>query len=89
MIFRTEITPLKSTQNICHKDKIMLIGSCFTQNKGERLINSGVQTSINPFRIIYNSSTISQCLDYVFENKLNTIDDFIENNGWYSYSNHP
>lgn len=88
MIFRTEITPLKSTQNICHKDKIMLIGSCFTQNIGERLINSGFQTSINPFGIIYNSFTISQCLDYVLENKPFTIDDLIENNGWYSYSHH-
>lgn len=88
MIFRTEITPLKSTQNICHKDKILLIGSCFTQNIGERLINSGFQTSINPFGIIYNSFTISQCLDYVLENKPFTIDDLIENNGWYSYSHH-
>ena len=88
MIFRTEITPLKSKQNIDHKDKIMLIGSCFTQNIGERLINSGFQTSINPFGIIYNSFTISECLNYVLGNKPFTIDDLIENNGWYSYSHH-
>lgn len=88
MIFRTEITPLKSKQNIDHKDKIMLIGSCFTQSIGEKLINSGFQIQINPFGIIYNPFTISQCLDYVLDNKPFTDDDILEANGYYSYSHH-
>lgn len=88
MIFRTEVNPLESKQKIEHKDKIMLIGSCFTQNIGERLINGGFQTDINPFGVIYNPFTISQCLNYILDNKPYTEDDIIEANGYYSYSHH-
>jgi hypothetical protein len=88
MIFRTEITPEKFSHSIQHNDQIVLIGSCFTENIGVKLIENGFQTDINPFGIIYNPITISECLRHICDNKPLTKDDILESNGWFSYYHH-
>ena len=69
MILRTEISPEKKLQTIQHTDFISLIGSCFTQTIGEKLIENGFTTDINPFGIIYNPITISECIESICKKK--------------------
>lgn len=89
MNFRTEIIPPKSANKINHKDKVLFIGSCFTENVGNRFVKSGFDTNINPFGIIYNPLSICECLNRVAENKHFTEDELIKvGEFWKSYSHH-
>lgn len=89
MIFRTEVNPPRSIQTIKHSDQISLIGSCFTLNIGAKLNENGFTTDINPYGIIYNPITISQCIEHICKNKSLENDDLIYvDNHWKSYSHH-
>lgn len=89
MIFRTEINPIKSLQTILHKDKISLIGSCFTENIGSKLSENGFNIDINPFGIIYNPISISECIRKVANKDFLNSSDLIKvENFWKSYSHH-
>ncbi|MBP1630475.1 MAG: hypothetical protein H6Q15_1368 [Bacteroidetes bacterium] len=89
MVFRTEINPIKSLQTILHKDKISLIGSCFTENIGSKLSENGFNIDINPFGIIYNPISISECIRKVANKDFLNSSDLIKVEGfWKSYSHH-
>lgn len=89
MNFRTEIIPPESENKINHKDKVLFIGSCFTENVGNRFVKSGFDTNINPFGIIYNPLSICECLNRVAENKHFVEDELIKvGDFWKSYSHH-
>lgn len=45
---------------ISYKDKIMLLGSCFTDNIGAQLRDLGFDVCINPFGTMYNPSSIRE-----------------------------
>jgi hypothetical protein len=89
MKFRTEIIPQKASKQISHRDKVLFIGSCFTENIGHKFIESGFQTNINPFGIIYNPLSICECLSRVAENKCFTEEELVKiGEFWKSYSHH-
>lgn len=62
MNFRTEITLPKSEISITHKQKILLLGSCFTDNIGRKLVANKFQASLNPFGVLYNPFSINKHL---------------------------
>lgn len=89
MTFRTEINLEKSKQTILHNDKICLIGSCFTQNIGNKLSENGFHTDINPFGIIYNPISISQCLEHISTSEPLACNDLIKSGDyWKAYTHH-
>ena len=47
---------------ISHKDKILLIGSCFSEHIGEKLSEAKFNCHINPNGILFNPSSISQAI---------------------------
>ena len=61
-IFFTQVTILPSDWQITHKDRILLIGSCFTDEIGKRLEISGYKTMKNPFGTVYNPVSIANLL---------------------------
>ena len=63
--FRTKINIPKSDFKINHEDKIFLIGSCFSDNIGQRLNNSGFNVEINSFGTLYNPVSISNSLKII------------------------
>lgn len=87
--FRTEVNIEEAKQKISIDSKILSIGSCFTENIGNKLLNNKFDIKINPFGILYNPQsiaiTINQLLNnYEFSNK-----DLIEQEGsWYSIFHH-
>jgi hypothetical protein len=88
MNFNLNYTPPPSLLRISHNDKILLIGSCFAENIGEKLRHSKFDCLVNPNGILFNPISISKALhSYIHPEKyqLNTGN----NNGLYfSYDHH-
>ena len=89
MNFRTQI-PLKKKHNqIDYNSKIMLFGSCFTQNIGDRLKHFKFLSNANPFGILFHPKSI----EYLITNSINKKeytqgDIFFLNEQWHSYDAH-
>ena len=58
MKLQTPVTDLTCKVGISYKDKIMMLGSCFSDNIGSRLKNYGFDVCVNPFGTLYNPASI-------------------------------
>lgn len=65
--FRT-VCPIKSAKPLS-LDRILLLGSCFTNNIGERLQRHMVNASVNPTGILFNPESIRTVIDFALDNK--------------------
>jgi len=89
MKFRTEFDIKKLEQSISHKSKLMLVGSCFTENIGEKLLKHKFEVYENPNGILFNPVSVSEAIINVIECKEYTIEDlFNYNEGWHSWQHH-
>lgn len=89
MEFRTKIKIPKSSFSITHQDKILLMGSCFTENIGEYLCDYGFKINVNPFGIVYNPISIFSNLNALIEKKTYTENDLSKKNELYlSFDHH-
>lgn len=60
MNFRTEIEATHAPFGISHSDRIVLLGSCFTDSVGSRLDDDGFTTVHNPMGPLYNPASIAR-----------------------------
>lgn len=81
-LFTSVEIPL-SKYPITHRDNILLIGSCFTNEIGQRLSQYGYNIMINPFGIIYNPLSIVECLLRVAKREYFLSQDLVFNNQLY------
>lgn len=89
MQLTTPITIEKPPFGIGHRNKVMLIGSCFTENIGNRLAYHGFNTLTNPCGILYNPISIAQCLDRTLEGNEIGESDLVFGGGlWHSWQHH-
>ena len=89
MQFTTPIPTEKQPISISHDNRIMLVGSCFTENIGNRLEYYGFQTLVNPCGILYNPVSITNCLELTLSGKEITENDLVFGNGlWHSWMHH-
>lgn len=58
MKFRTEIGPIKGGFGISHDDRIVLLGSCFSDNIGAQLEADGFCVVHNPLGPLYNPASV-------------------------------
>lgn len=81
---------IKQFKIIEKESSILLNGSCFTENIGNFLKNSGFETCINPFGIIYNPVSISNSLQNIIDKKLFTESDlyFTHEKRYISFEHH-
>lgn len=87
--FRTEIEIKPSENKISHKDKLMFIGSCFTESIGEKLTNLLFYPDINPFGILYNPASATSCLSFLANSKkFRKTDIFHHNEMYHSFYHH-
>ena len=47
---------------LSHRNKILMLGSCFTDNIGERLTDAGFDCVVNPFGALYNPQSVYDAL---------------------------
>ena len=81
--------PNKAEFNISHKNNLVFIGSCFSDNISELLKLDGFNVYSNPFGITYNPISIFEQLNLLTKKQQFTSDFFIESNGlFYSYFSH-
>lgn len=89
MKFRSEFEIQKIEQSISHQHKLMLVGSCFTENIGEKLSKHKFSVYENPNGILFNPVSVSEAIINVIENKIYTKDDlFNYNEAWHSWQHH-
>ena len=60
MKLQTPVADEKCKVGISYEDRIMMLGSCFTDNIGSQLRNFGFDVCINPFGTLYNPASISE-----------------------------
>lgn len=52
-----------SSIGISYEDKILVIGSCFADNIGQKMQQAGFDVCVNPFGTLYNPMSIKQALE--------------------------
>lgn len=89
MKFHFEFDIKKLSPPITHKAKLFLIGSCFTENIGEKLKKSKFSVLENPNGILFNPVSVAEALTSYVENaKISEADLFQLNEGWHSWKHH-
>lgn len=90
MNFRTTISPIKGIENTVNfNSPVILIGSCFTDNIGNRLLARGFDALINPCGTLYNPASIaSTILDILYERVYTPDDIFLHAGLWHSFGHH-
>ncbi|QCK16051.1 GSCFA domain-containing protein [Mangrovivirga cuniculi] len=63
MKFRTEIKAKKADFELLPGEKILLVGSCFAENIGKKLMDYGFRSSINPMGIIFNPVSLAKIIN--------------------------
>jgi GSCFA family len=89
MQFHLEFSPKHFLQKINHQDKLLLIGSCFTENMGAKLKQHKFSVIENPNGILFNPISIAAALSAYVQNKHHVAEDlFYENEVWNSWQHH-
>lgn len=89
MDFHLEFSPPAFETQIHHGDKLLLVGSCFTENIGEKLKRHKFSVLENPNGIIFNPVSIARSVTGYIENRRYTEDDlFFQNECWNSWDHH-
>ena len=89
MQFTTKIPVQKSSFPIDYDSKIMLLGSCFAENMGDKFAYFKFQSTTNPFGIIFNAVSLEKLIRRAVENRTFTENDiFFHNDLWHCYEVH-
>jgi len=89
MNFTTKIPIQKSNLSIDYASKIVLLGSCFAENMGEKFEYFKFQTTINPFGIIFNPVSLCRIIERsVQKNYFTENDIFFHNELWHCFDVH-
>lgn len=89
MDFHLAFTPNKFTIPISHSDKLMLIGSCFTENIGSKLRQHKFSVLENPNGILFNPISIATSVHSYISNQLTAEETlFYQNECWNSWEHH-
>lgn len=89
MKFHSEFDIRKLPQSITHGQKLLLIGSCFTENIGEKLLRYKFDVLQNPNGILFNPVSVADALLGYIDNRIITGDElFTYNEAWHSWNHH-
>lgn len=90
MQFRTEAQPLAGEQGlVTHSTPVLLVGSCFSDNIGDRLVADLFDAAVNPFGPLYNPRSICDAFSMLTEETKIESDQLFEHLGlWRHWSFH-
>lgn len=87
--FRTVVTPEKSPFLLSHSDKMVSIGSCFSENIGKKFKEYKFTINVNPFGQQYNPHSIAMAIERLLNPILYTEKDLVYHDELYhSYDHH-
>ena len=61
-LFRTEVELPHPSFGLSHDDTIVMLGSCFAENIGQKLLRAKFDVDINPYGIVYNPISVAKVL---------------------------
>jgi len=86
---RTEIKLRTQQQNqIDYTSKILLLGSCFSENIGSKLTYYKFDTLINPFGVLFTPTAIEKVIQDAISQKKYDVKDLVLQNGLYHSLHH-
>ena len=90
MKLQTKIPLKRETQNLIdYKSNLLLLGSCFSENIGDKLSYFKFQSTQNPFGILFHSKAIENLISNTSNKKVYSSDDLIhQNEVWHSFDAH-
>jgi lysophospholipase L1-like esterase len=94
MNFRTQIplntsTSLSKQSKIDYSSKVVLFGSCFSENISKKLIYFKFQNFSNPFGILFHPLAIEMLITNIVNERIYTEKDiFFHNERWHCYEAH-
>jgi hypothetical protein len=89
MLFRSEFTPKPFSIKMKHTDKLLLVGSCFTEQIGKKLAGHKFDVLENPNGILFNPISIAKAVMSYANEKLYAEDElFYFNELWASREHH-
>jgi len=89
MSFFTEIEISEFPFKMDYSKSMMLFGSCFSENIGQKLIDLKFKVDMNPFGILYNPESIANSLKLLLKNQTFTESDLFFDQGlWNSFYHH-
>ncbi len=89
MDFHLEFTPKPFDTRINHRQHLLLIGSCFTEQIGAKLASHKFSVMDNPNGILFNPISITRSVSSYIDNKQYKAEDlFYLNECWNSWEHH-
>ncbi|MBS1496450.1 MAG: GSCFA domain-containing protein [Bacteroidetes bacterium] len=89
MNFHLEFTPKPFVTKINHRHKLLLMGSCFTENIGDKLIQHKFSVLQNPNGILFNPVSVADALqNYMQNHTIAGSDLFYLNEAYHSWQHH-
>jgi hypothetical protein len=89
MKFKLTLDAKPSKYPIEYGDKLILIGSCFTENIGAKFKAHLFELSENPYGILFNPVSVTNALTEIMDNRMYKEEDlFHYNELWHSWNHH-
>lgn len=89
MQFRAELTPAALPAKIKYGQKLFLIGSCFTEEVGSKLIKNKFEVMQNPAGILFNPISIFDAIQSCVSDSTPDEQDILYHNElWHSWKHH-
>jgi hypothetical protein len=88
-MFRTEINISSSKQKINLQDKILTIGSCFSENIGLKFSETKIPSFANPLGIVYNPLSLFKIIEFCCKQEYPSEETYLEKEGiFYNFELH-
>lgn len=85
-MFRTEVEISPAKKKISYEDQLITMGSCFSDNIGQRLSNAFFPVDVNPFGVLFNPISIKNSLEILMNNRAFSENDlFKQGSLWSSF----
>ncbi len=89
MPFFTEIRIPEFPDKLDYSKRTMFLGSCFSNNIGQKLLDLKFRVDMNPFGILYNPESIANSLKILLDKRVFTENDLFQDQGvWNSFYHH-
>lgn len=89
MKFHYDFPIQKIPTPLMHYHKVVMMGSCFTENIGNLLKSHGFQVLENPNGILFNPISVVEAVEsYITEKQIVESDLFLLNETWHSWKHH-
>ena len=87
--FRTIFEVPESKKKINYDSNVIFMGSCFSDNVGNKIKELKIPVEINPFGVLYNPVSIANSIDIIVsKRKFNDADLNFYNGKWFSFFHH-